>query len=678
MRSLLFIYFMLIFPVSAFSQLELGREKEAMPLVGSNQVKAIYSSQEEDFDAILKKDFHKPYDSSFVPTVEKDVWLKFTVLNADTLSTDYYVYAKDAYYTVYLQTDTAWQMQKNGYLMPLRERDNKKFTFFLPIQLKPFEPTEIYIRLQSGNYKRSFHKPMLCTKMFYYEVLYEELEYNQSGTTFTLIYLSGLIMISFFMLILFISLRKSMYVYYLFYLLFQILYALLIFARTPLKFMNIGLYFPVVGYAIEEGVQFLFVGFYILFILKLLEVKTYDLRLSRAMQWLAWLCFAYAGFSIGYKSLFPDPDAIVWVFRVARLIILPINLLLICWIVVKVKHPLIAYFIVGNVFFFAGSVLSVYVSFMGINHNPDSIFYFGNSLNTIFQMGLLGEVLCFSFAIAHHVRLIQAENKKSAEAYIRQLQENHRIQENMNKELDQKVTEKADELIRVYSDIEKQREKEIKFEFTQKLKGMEMLALRAQMNPHFLFNSMNAIKHLIMTGRAEDATHYLDDFSSLLRGVLQNSKRETITVEDELEILELYLSLEKGRLGEGLNYSISVTDKEALSQYPIPALLLQPFVENAIWHGLMPSVKKDKSLEIDFAIGENLIITIQDNGIGRKMAAKAMNARLDTHKSFGIRITQERLALFNHLHGLKITLQVMDLQEGDSAAGTLVTFTYSN
>src|SRR3546814_15421371 len=112
----------------------------------------------DEFIAILERDFSKAYDSSFVPTAEKDVWLKFTALNVDTFATGYYLYAKDAYYTVYLQADTGWHIQRNGYLLPLKERDNKKRTFFLPIQLKLSETTVIYIRLQAGNNKHSIDR----------------------------------------------------------------------------------------------------------------------------------------------------------------------------------------------------------------------------------------------------------------------------------------------------------------------------------------------------------------------------------------------------------------------------------------------------------------------------------------------------------------------------------------
>src|SRR3546814_18273733 len=117
---------------------------------------------------------------------------------------------------------------------------------------------------------------------------------------------------------------------------------------------------------------------------------------------LAWVCFTYAIFSIGFKSLYPDPDTINSIFRISSLIILHINFLLICWIIIKVQHQLIAYFIIGNLFFFVGSVLSVYVSLTGIHNNPNSIFYFGNSLNTIFQTVLLSEVFCFFFDFYTH------------------------------------------------------------------------------------------------------------------------------------------------------------------------------------------------------------------------------------------------------------------------------------
>ncbi|HAV54081.1 MAG TPA: histidine kinase, partial [Aequorivita sp.] len=129
---------------------------------------------------------------------------------------------------------------------------------------------------------------------------------------------------------------------------------------------------------------------------------------------------------------------------------------------------------------------------------------------------------------------------------------------NMRVELDRKINQKTEELIQLYSKIEKQKAEQLKSSFTQKLQEMEMLALRSQMNPHFLFNSLNSIKHLIMTSRNEDAISYLDDFSTLLRSILYNSNREIISVEEELEIIKLYLSLEKNRMGDTFNYTIDV------------------------------------------------------------------------------------------------------------------------
>lgn len=200
-----------------------------------------------------------------------------------------------------------------------------------------------------------------------------------------------------------------------------------------------------------------------------------------------------------------------------------------------------------------------------------------------------------------------------------------------------------------------------------------MVALRSQMNPHFIFNSMNAIKNLIMTGRDDDAMAYLDDFSSLLRHILQNSQHREVTVEEELETLELYLSLEQSRMGAGFSYHINVSSREELSQYQIPPLLLQPIVENAIWHGLHPSLKAEKKLVVTFDTIESLKIVIEDNGIGREESAK----KKKLHAGMGTTLIRDRLALHNHLSDYTVLLGIADLEQNGRALGTRVTLTYN-
>ena len=355
-----------------------------------------------------------------------------------------------------------------------------------------------------------------------------------------------------------------------------------------------------------------------------------------------------------------------------RFIVLPLNLVMLIWIIYKVKHPLLKYFVVGHSFFFIGAVLASYVMITKSNHHPESIFNFPYAPTIIFQAGLLAEVFCFAFALGENIFLLQKEKETTSQNLITQLQKNQQLQENMRVELDRKINQKTEELIKLYSKIEKQKEEQLKNSFTQKLQEMEMLALRSQMNPHFLFNSLNSIKHLIMTSRNEDAIAYLDDFSTLLRSILYNSNREIISVEEELEIIKLYLSLEKNRMGDTFNYTIDVSSIEELSQFNIPPLLLQPFVENAIWHGLRPSQSGQKLLKITFDTSDILKIIIEDNGIGRK----ASSSENKMHKSMGMEITRERLALFNHSNETSIKLEIIDLESENKPLGTKVVLTY--
>ena len=174
---------------------------------------------------------------------------------------------------------------------------------------------------------------------------------------------------------------------------------------------------------------------------------------------------------------------------------------------------------------------------------------------------------------------------------------------------------------------------------------MEMQALRAQMNPHFIFNCLNSINRFIMKNESQAASDYLTQFSRLIRLVLNNSKKTWIPLEDEIEMLGLYLDMEKLRFKDAFSYSLRCDEDTDPAGIFIPPLLLQPFVENAIWHGLMHK-KENGMLNIYFRKENNILYcTVKDNGVGRTVAAAAKSKSSQSHKSMGIKITRERLAL---------------------------------
>jgi LytS/YehU family sensor histidine kinase len=176
---------------------------------------------------------------------------------------------------------------------------------------------------------------------------------------------------------------------------------------------------------------------------------------------------------------------------------------------------------------------------------------------------------------------------------------------------------------------------------------LEMQALRAQMNPHFIFNCLSSINHFILKNESEMASDYLTKFSRLIRMVLNNSKNPLINLEEELEMLRLYMDLERLRFNNTFDYSINFYNHFDISSIFIPPLLLQPFAENAIWHGLM-NKKEQGLMEVAFELDNGMLnCYIIDNGIGRKNAETLKSKSAEKQKSMGMQITAERLALFN-------------------------------
>jgi tetratricopeptide (TPR) repeat protein len=210
-------------------------------------------------------------------------------------------------------------------------------------------------------------------------------------------------------------------------------------------------------------------------------------------------------------------------------------------------------------------------------------------------------------------------------------------------------------------------------DFKNQLAQAETKALRAQMNPHFIFNSLNSINSFVMDQQHVLASEYLIKFSKLIRLILDNSRSETISIEKELETLKLYVLLEAARFDNKFKCVYHIAGDVNTSSIMIPPMLLQPFVENAIWHGLMQK-EGEGTITIDMAMKneELLMITIEDDGIGREKAAE-LKSKSATHKSHGLKVTSQRIEMMNKLNSSGAQVTIVDLKdEPGLAAGTRV------
>ncbi len=220
---------------------------------------------------------------------------------------------------------------------------------------------------------------------------------------------------------------------------------------------------------------------------------------------------------------------------------------------------------------------------------------------------------------------------------------------------------------------EKLKAENIRRELMQKSTEMEMQALRSQMNPHFIFNCLNSINRFIIKNEPQAASDYLTQFSRLIRLVLNNSKRGWVLLEDEIDMLRLYLDMEKLRFKDAFSYAISCGEGVDPCAMYIPPLLIHPFVENAVWHGLMhkngPGI-----VTLNFSVVNDILYcVITDNGVGRPMEARSGDKFYLPNRSMGIQITKQRLELINGGLNEDIIFDIEDLTDTSGAAsGTRV------
>jgi len=201
---------------------------------------------------------------------------------------------------------------------------------------------------------------------------------------------------------------------------------------------------------------------------------------------------------------------------------------------------------------------------------------------------------------------------------------------------------------------------------------LALKSLRSQMNPHFIFNALNSVNNFIAKSDERSANRYLSEFSTLMRSVLENSEEDYIPLSKELELLKLYTKLEHSRFSDKFTYEILVDGHIDVAAFQIPPMLLQPYIENAIWHGLR--YKKEKGflkINLKQKDKETIIITIIDNGIGRKKSAALKTSNQKKQKSKGMGNIKKRIAILNDMYKDKVAVDISDLKD---ETGTVVQF----
>ena len=202
---------------------------------------------------------------------------------------------------------------------------------------------------------------------------------------------------------------------------------------------------------------------------------------------------------------------------------------------------------------------------------------------------------------------------------------------------------------------------------------LALKSLRTQMNPHFIFNALNSVNSYIAKSDEKSANKYLSDFSALMRSVLENSEEDFIPLSEEVDLIKLYLKLEHSRFPDKFDYELDVENEKELLDFKIPPMMLQPYVENAVWHGLRYKEEKGAlKIRVHKRSDEEVEIFVEDNGIGRRKSAELKTKHQSGQKSTGMRNIDKRIQILNSMDQYHIAVKVTDLLKDGTGTRVLV------
>lgn len=413
--------------------------------------------------------------------------------------------------------------------------------------------------------------------------------------------------------------------------------------------------------------QNIYITFLVFFYMQFLDMKIHFPKMKRIFTHflLVSLSFAFALFIL--DIFIPTQDTLRLFFIYIFIPFLLIITLFAFYFAYKTPKKLGVFIITGILFYNIFAYIAFYKSIM--KTEPEPLIYF--------FIGILLESLVFMFGLGYKIKLIYNEKINAQKKIISEQIENQLLKERYGKELEIKLKDQAKELIRAQKKAEKEKLNLVKVGYEKELNHLHLASLQSQMNPHFIFNALNSIKVFLIENNKEKAVYYLNKFSKLIRKILESSRIESHSLEEELGIISLYLSIENIRFEDEIKYAIEKTTHFSLATIKVPPLFLQPFVENAIWHGLMLSSQKKKITIKVYEEKGILKLSLLDNGIGRKASLLMKQKKSFKKESVGLKMTEERLSFFNKKHGFDYSFEFIDLEdETGNALGTEVRFIF--
>lgn len=564
-----------------------------------------------------------------------------------------------------------WQRGYTGYLEDYSRLDVAGEKQYFDVEIEAGTVKEIQLKAFNKSTRSISVRPVsILSETGFYRLRYEQLDQNIWGLGISIFFQGAIwLMMLYMFLLYFQNNRDKTYLFYGLYMFFAMYYLLQKIAGDgPFYFL-----FPdnaTLRHLLNEPVQWLIYIFYNLFVLRFLEVKKHSPRLYNFLKVLSIAYAVYLVAELIFMVITFDKVTEAYLYLITRLLVIAVSVYIIIQVIRLVKSPLVAYIITGSILFMLFTIASMLYS-LRLEWLPGTDLYPINFM----QIGIMLEILCFSLGLGRKMRLESIEKTKLQRAYIDQLVRNEEMIQRTNKQLTEEVHQRTAEIMLKTRELEREREKKLKAEYEKQLSESEMNSLRLQMNPHFIFNSLNSIRYYILKEDPEKASDYITSFSKLLRMILQHSKQNSVKLSEELEALKLYLEFERQRFESKFEFTLKLGEEVEPEELNIQPMIIQPFVENSIWHGLMP--RQDKGhllLEIHLHKNKILQVIIEDDGIGREEARKLEEQQeRKTYKSMGLQITRDRLQLMKKLNHGESGYEIEDLvDEQGRAIGTRV------